>query len=346
MDYHALQQKLFQLDPSDPAEDLRKLAKAAGGNAQKSAESNVNYVQESVEVPQGSLEMDRDYSVADFAALAGVRLDERQKTGSAGQAKGKDPMPKAEPGRTKHPLKDKLVGEDDSPFKAAQADGIWGAMKHGASNYNKASAANVTIKGKDAPAKGIPAKNTDVKKSSGSNKPTTQTPKGEDWPKSQEGHTLKVGDLVTYKSSKGQLRKNVPVVALLNRTKDSKGRPQIQLKLRGTTYAISRQQILAVNGEKFTLKDPAAGVGKIEALEARISYLESVIETLIEAKDERKIKPRDPNSQYMNDLRKSGAMGAHKDKKKALPRKEKHKSKQYESIKEELWAKLNATSKS
>ena len=54
------------------------------------------------------------------------------------------------------------------------------------------------------------------------------------------------------------------------------------------------------------------------------------------------IKPRDPNSQYMNDLRKSGAMGAHKDKKKdAKSGKVKHKGKQFETIKDELWAALN-----
>ena len=38
-------------------------------------------------------------------------LERKQKTGSAGQAKGKDTMPKAKPGRTTHPLKNKLVGE-------------------------------------------------------------------------------------------------------------------------------------------------------------------------------------------------------------------------------------------
>ena len=38
-------------------------------------------------------------------------IERKQRTGSAGQAKGKDKMPKAKPGRTKHPLQDKLVGE-------------------------------------------------------------------------------------------------------------------------------------------------------------------------------------------------------------------------------------------
>jgi len=110
MDFHALQQKLFELDPTDPREDLAKLQAQAGGNAPAPA-PQVDYIAESVSVPEGSLKMDRNYSVSDFAALAGVRLDEKQKMGSAGQAKGKDPMPKAQPGRTKHPLKDKLVGE-------------------------------------------------------------------------------------------------------------------------------------------------------------------------------------------------------------------------------------------
>lgn len=121
MDFNALQHKLFALDPSDPAEDLRKLTESAGGQPQKSVAETVNYVQESVEVQQGSLEMDRDYSVTDFAALAGVTLTEAQKKGSAGQAKGKDPMPSAKPGRTKHPLKDKLVGEDDDRITQLEA---------------------------------------------------------------------------------------------------------------------------------------------------------------------------------------------------------------------------------
>jgi hypothetical protein len=74
-------------------------------------------------VPEGSLQMDRDYSVSDFAALAGIRLDEKQKMGSAGQAKGKDPMPSTSKpstsGEQPHPLKDKLVGEGEEDRIAA-----------------------------------------------------------------------------------------------------------------------------------------------------------------------------------------------------------------------------------
>ena len=109
MDYHALQQKLFSLDPSDPREDLAKLQAAANGGGADVAPTK-DYIAESAEVPQGSMPLDIN-SISDFAALAGVRIDEKQKIGSSGQAKGKDTIPAAEPGRTKHPLKDKLVGE-------------------------------------------------------------------------------------------------------------------------------------------------------------------------------------------------------------------------------------------
>ena len=113
MDYNALQHKLFAMDPTDPAEDLAKLRAQAGGNAPAPA-PQVDYITESASVPEGSLHMDRDYSINDFAALAGV-VTEKQKMGSAGQAKGKDPMPSTSKpstsGEQPHPLKDKLVGE-------------------------------------------------------------------------------------------------------------------------------------------------------------------------------------------------------------------------------------------
>jgi len=107
MDYNALQHKLFAMDPTDPKEDLAKLRAQAGGNAPTPA-PQIDYITESASVPEGSLQIDKNYSVSDFAALAGV-VTEKQKHGD--YARGKDPMPKAEPGRTKHPLKDKLVGE-------------------------------------------------------------------------------------------------------------------------------------------------------------------------------------------------------------------------------------------
>ena len=125
MDFNALQHKLFALDPSDPAEDLRKLTESAGSSAQKNVAETVDYVQESVEVQQGTMPVAGDYSLGDFAALAGVTLTEAQKKGSAGQAKGKDPKPKtsktSRTGEQPHPLKDKLVGEDDDRITQLEA---------------------------------------------------------------------------------------------------------------------------------------------------------------------------------------------------------------------------------
>jgi len=123
MDFHALQHKLFEMDPTDPKEDLAKLQASANGGAVGNAPPTKDFVNESVEVPEGSLPIDKNYSLNDFAALAGVTLTEKQKMGPAGQAKGKDPMPKTSTpstnGEQPHPLKDKLVGEEEDPFVKA-----------------------------------------------------------------------------------------------------------------------------------------------------------------------------------------------------------------------------------
>ena len=134
MDFNALQHKLFALDPSDPAEDMRKLAESAGSEAQKNAAPDVNYVQESVEVQEGTMPVEGDYSLNDFAALAGVTLNESQKTGSAGQLKGKDAIKKQPAGTTKNPTRDKLVGEDEKPMSG------WDAFDRGRKNSNNLGA--------------------------------------------------------------------------------------------------------------------------------------------------------------------------------------------------------------
>lgn len=119
MDYNALQHKLFAMDPVDPKQELEKLQAQAGGNAPM-PEAKVDYVTESASVPEGSLQMDKDYSVSDFAALAGIQINEDYQTGPAGQLKAKDAFTKkSKPGgnETPHPARGKLVGEDDDdPF--------------------------------------------------------------------------------------------------------------------------------------------------------------------------------------------------------------------------------------
>jgi hypothetical protein len=115
-DFYAMSAMMKELFPSNPEADKKALMSMAGKTAP--VETPV-VVQESVDVPQGSLQIDKDYSVGDFAALAGIKLNETQKTGSAGQAKAKDPTPKmskpSNKGEQPHPLKDKLVGEHNIP---------------------------------------------------------------------------------------------------------------------------------------------------------------------------------------------------------------------------------------
>jgi len=110
VDFNALQHQLFNLDPVDPREDLEKI-KNSLNEGQIDYPAQTDYVNNSFEVPEGSLPLDKDYSVDDFAALAGVVNEGKQKDGD--YAKGSGPMPKAKLGRTKHPLHGKLVGETE-----------------------------------------------------------------------------------------------------------------------------------------------------------------------------------------------------------------------------------------
>lgn len=76
MDYHDLQKKLFELDPTDPQKDLAKLQAAAQGSQQIS-ESQISQDEEIADIPEGSLPSDVD-NLADFAALAGIALNENK----------------------------------------------------------------------------------------------------------------------------------------------------------------------------------------------------------------------------------------------------------------------------
>lgn len=124
MDYNALQHKLFAMDPVDPREDLARLRAQAQGSASAPVNETVDYLQESVSVPEGSLTMDRNYSVDDFAALAGVVIEKRQRP--ADQVRGDEPMPKVSrpstTGEQEHPLKDRLVGENDKDRKIKELE--------------------------------------------------------------------------------------------------------------------------------------------------------------------------------------------------------------------------------
>ena len=110
MDFNALQHKLFAMDPVDPRDDIAKLKAQATGAAPAIASESVDYITESASVPEGSLKMDKNYSIDDFAALAGVTVSEKRQR-DADQVRGKEPMPKAKPGRSDHPYQDRLVGD-------------------------------------------------------------------------------------------------------------------------------------------------------------------------------------------------------------------------------------------
>ena len=116
-DFYEMSARMRELFPSNPEADKKALMQMAGGSAPIETPA---VIQENVQVQEGSLQMDKEYSMSDFARLAGVRIDETQKTGSAGQLKGKDKFTKSStPGgnESPHPARDQLVGEDDELFE-------------------------------------------------------------------------------------------------------------------------------------------------------------------------------------------------------------------------------------
>jgi len=119
-DFYKMSSMMKQLFPSNPEADKQALLQMANAPAQEVAPTK-DYVTESVTVPQGSMPIGID-NVSDFAKLAGIVTEGKQKTGSAGQAKGSDAMPKmskpSSTGEQPHPLKDKLVGEDNIDIMA------------------------------------------------------------------------------------------------------------------------------------------------------------------------------------------------------------------------------------
>lgn len=116
MDWHKLQHKLFEIDPADPREDLQRLQQqATGGRSDRPVSDQTgDYVTESYNVSEGSMPVDVD-SVSDFAALAGINLNEgKHKTGQAAQLKGKEKVGKSKPTagpEQKNVTKGKLVGD-------------------------------------------------------------------------------------------------------------------------------------------------------------------------------------------------------------------------------------------
>ena len=87
-DMYKLSKMMKNLFPSTPEQDIAALKAMANVPVQET-KPTVNYLQESANVQQGSLQMDKNYSLSDFATLAGV-VSEKQKDGD--YAKGSDPI--------------------------------------------------------------------------------------------------------------------------------------------------------------------------------------------------------------------------------------------------------------
>ena len=74
MDLYKASQLMKDLFPSNPAEDLAAL-QAVAKSSQQQVDPKINYLNESAKVTEGSLPVDKNYSVSDFAKLAGVQSE-------------------------------------------------------------------------------------------------------------------------------------------------------------------------------------------------------------------------------------------------------------------------------
>ena len=72
MDLYKASQLMKDLFPSNPAEDLAAL-QAVAKSSQQQVDPKIKYLNESAKVTEGRLPVDKNYSVSDFAKLAGVQ---------------------------------------------------------------------------------------------------------------------------------------------------------------------------------------------------------------------------------------------------------------------------------
>ena len=78
-DMYKMSSMMKNLFPSTPEQDLAALKAMANAPVQQ-AEQKVDYLKESAKVNEGSLPMDKNYSVSDFAKLAGVQSTFKEDT--------------------------------------------------------------------------------------------------------------------------------------------------------------------------------------------------------------------------------------------------------------------------
>ena len=378
MDWHKLQQTLYNIEPTDISSDYAKLKSLAGGDV-PTKETHTDYLNESASVPPGSLQLDRNYDVSDFAKLAGVDVSNKQQ------------------------LSEKTIGQKIGDIGAVKA------FNRGRENYNrinldfemgdkKKPAKKPTASRK--PAQSIPKElqkdHRTVKKHE-----TVGTPQeipagtkmrddqgnlyrweGNMWtmrnPTTKSWQTGKIRNDVAFKMYMDAAKEN-PITKLFiprtpsgnitqpnvrendtmdnekdtaqDKSNNAKINPVRLAKYFGgeDTMMLARAIAKMQSGRELARTEMMAVTGAFQALldmdRERLRYLMSILtqaakQPTTEAKKQKMPKDRNPHSQDLQALRKSGAGGAHRDKKRELPRKTKHKGNKgdisMESLKSDL----------
>jgi len=316
MDFAALQQKLFDIEPTDRAEDLRQLAGSAGGMPQESVQTDNTLLQESVEIAEGTMPVEGNYSLSDFAKLAGVQLKE---------AKG-DTWAKS--------LTRRVVGDD----------GI-AAMDAGKKNYNKmdllSKSADAAM---DAGGKGS---NVPVAKTAPGDEwksllkqHTAKLQKIAKSPQRRAQFDKFMAGISEVEEARSSASDQAAKAGAYNGGKSSnkKGNANLSSKLKGDALQKHRDASVA----KMDAEDEAAKKAQRDRLNTEGD--EALTLSFLSASLKNKMKPvkRNPVASHAQ----SSGSGTHQDQhnKNKPDRKQKHKKpiQADESIKSQLWAALNS----
>jgi hypothetical protein len=163
MDYHQLQKKLFEIEPTDPVAERAALEAAASGSAPPPQREERVHIGESAPSPKREAPSDE---AAQLAALAGIEPSNKQpvtgeaaelaalagitegyKKGKSGQLKGTDKVSKSSPsksGEQKNVTRGKLVGstenDDESIEEGPRTDQMKKDWAAGKKDYNNVKA--------------------------------------------------------------------------------------------------------------------------------------------------------------------------------------------------------------
>lgn len=392
MDWNRLQQKLYEIEPTNGQEDYAKL-KTLANNGVVSESKNINYVEESVQVPQGSLELDRDYSISDFAKLAGIdhsttqRLDEKtlgQRVSDTGVAKafkrGWDNYNTINldfdigGGKSKKPNKNPT-----NTAKRTNATNPAQNIPRSVENkllqtHKKIKSIEVAKKLEDIPAETVinDENNTlhiwngsmwsryDKKQSHRSSGTITSANAFDEYKKAAERGEVYVPRTPRSGITQPNVKENSKMekdsmddMGAKDNTKKPKINPMRLARFFGgdDTMLLARAINKMQNNTQLSRTEMGIVAGAFQSLlgmdKQQLRYLTSVLMQAAanktnEAKKPKMPKERNPHARDLEALRKSGASGAHRDKKQELPRKAKHKKDiSLESLKSDLEKLLN-----